>query len=96
MVNVITLNSKVNQKKNKRLEYYIEVYRRSNQPSEEDFWSLHREYNGSGFSDSGKDHELLGKFHRVFIKPDNPVTLEELRKNLPNLTIISLEKQKAS
>ncbi len=73
------------------IKYNLELYRTEYLPSENDFWALHRKYHAAGFSDSSKDHELLGKFHSLSFETEEPITLDQIQEEFSNVTITGLE-----
>ena len=72
------------------LEYIVEVYRREDLPSSNDYWALSRKYNGVGFSDSQFDNELFGKYFNVFISSEKPLKLDDLNQEFPFIDIMGL------
>jgi hypothetical protein len=74
-------------------EYIAGVYRTEDLPSQGDFWRLHRNYCGCGFSDSQLNEELLGEYFDVFIKSDRILTLDDLQKEFPSISIVGLKQE---
>ena len=78
------------------IEYIAEVYKRTESPSENDFWRLLRNYSGGGLSNPLLDDKLLGKSHTISIDSKTPLTLKGLQAEFPNIEITSLEEKSSN
>jgi len=73
------------------IEYRVEVWRRSEIQSEQDFWKLYKKYDGGGLSIPELSSELMGECMGTRISSDSPLTLKNLREEFPNISIRKLE-----
>ncbi|MBI5347342.1 MAG: hypothetical protein HZB66_01900 [Candidatus Aenigmarchaeota archaeon] len=69
-------------------EYVIGVCRTEDISSQNQYWDLSRQHHGTGFPDSQRDGELIGQYLTVFISSEKPLTLEELQKKFPSISIV--------